>query len=365
MGALVADPQNNMFSNKMLWLGSALLLIGVQAQSHQMNGHAQAAQCCQEKTVGGVSYSLLPEAFHGSLPHQCLTSCVYTKTGMLSSPKFCFARGDLATECKDPPPPTEGPVAVHVIVKSATTGFAVADASVNFRTTTADMDYMDDTSYTNGEGVASFSVSRAFVGETASISVSREGYILETIERTISNEARQIFQGIFIAPTLNEGELRLVLGWETTQDLDLYVEQMNKTTGELVCTTYWVNKTRCDGVTLDVDSYDFGPETVTWGDAPNDPYSYIISVNDYDDEGENYDNDDVEGLGPSGAKVTLFGETNIKMEAEAGHSGSWWVIGTFSPSQGTSSFSMANIYARGAPGIMGSLKKAAAEKKGQ
>merc|ERR1712212_454717 len=123
MGALVADPQNNMFSNKMLWLGSALLLIGVQAQSHQMNGHAQAAECCQEKTVGGVSYSLLPEAFHGSLPHQCLTSCVYTKTGM-SSPKSCFGRGDLATECRDP-------VTVHVVVQSATTGYAVANASVN------------------------------------------------------------------------------------------------------------------------------------------------------------------------------------------------------------------------------------------
>merc|ERR1711936_668246 len=287
---LVAEPQENMFSKKIFWLGSALLIIGIQAQSHQMMEHDQAAECCQEKTVGGVSYSLLPEAFHGSLPHQCLTSCVYTKTGILSSPKFCFARGDLATECRDPPPPTEGPVAVHVIVKSAT-------------------------SYTNEEGVASFSVSRAFVGVTASISVSREGYILETIERTISNEARQIFQGIFIAPTLNEGELRLVLGWETTQDLDLYVEQMNKTTGELVCVTYWVNKTRCDGVTLDVDSYDFGPETVTWGGAANDPHSYNILVNDYDDEGDNWDNDDVEGLGPSGAKVTLFGETNIKMEA--------------------------------------------------
>ena len=107
-----------MFSKKIFWLASALLLIGVQAQSHQMDVHAQvaapktelshkypavnallwtffwqAAECCQEKTVGGVSYSLLPEDFHGSLPHQCLTSCVYTKTGMLSSPKFCFARG--------------------------------------------------------------------------------------------------------------------------------------------------------------------------------------------------------------------------------------------------------------------------------
>merc|ERR1711973_827218 len=340
MGALVAEPQDNMFSKKIFWFGSALLLIGVQAQDHQMMEHAQAAECCQEKTVGGVSYSLLPEAFHGSLPHQCLTSCVYTKTGVLSSPKFCFARGDLATECRDP-------VTVHVIVKSATAGYAVANASVNLYDF---LSGLDETSYTNGEGIASFSVSRAFVGVTASITVSREGYILETIERTISNEARQIFQGIFIAPTLNEGELRLVLGWETTQDLDLYVEQINKATGEIVCVTYWNNRTGCDGVTLDVDSYDFGPETVTWGDAANDPYSYNILVNDYDDEGDNWDNDDVEGLGPSGAKVTLFGETNIKMEAEAGNSGSWWVIGTFSPSQGTSSFSMANTYVRGVPG---------------
>merc|ERR1711973_383742 len=347
MGALVAEPQDNMFSKKIFFLGSALLLIGVQAQSHQMDGHAQASECCQEKTVGGVSYSLLPEAFHGSLPHQCLTSCVYTKTGMLSSPKFCFARGDLATECRDP-------VAVQVVVQSATTGHAVANASVNLFNF---LSGLSDTSYTNGAGVASFLVSRDFVGVTASISVSREGYILETIERTISNEAGQIFRGIFIAPTLNEGELRLVLGWETTQDLDLRVEQINKTTGDLVCLTYWMDKTGCDGVTLDVDSYNYGPETVTWGDAPNDPYMYKIWVNDYYDD---------LGVGQSGAKITLFGETNIKMEAEAGKSGSWWEIGTFSPSQGTSSFSMANIYARGTPGGIRSLVVAdAALKKGE
>merc|ERR1711872_819482 len=332
MGALVAEPQDNMFSKKIFWFGSALLLIGVQAQSHQMDGHAQASECCQEKTVGGVSYSLLPEAFHGSLPHQCLTSCVYTKNGM-SSPKFCFARGDLATECRDP-------VTVHVVVQSATTGHPVSNASVNLFNF---LSGLSDTSYTNGEGVASFSVSRDFVGVTASISVSREGYILETIERTISNEAGQIFRGIFIAPTLNEGELRLVLGWETTQDLDLRVEQINKTTGDLVCLTYWMDKTGCNGVLLDVDSLRGpGPETVTWGDAANDPYMYKIWVNDYDDL----------GVGQSGAKVTLFGENNIKMEAEAGRSGSWWEIGTFSPSQGTSSFSMANIYNRRAAGRM-------------
>merc|ERR1711872_233523 len=344
MGALVAEPRDKMFSKQIFGLGFSLLLIGVQAQSHQMDGHGQAAECCQEKTVGGVSYSLLPEAFHGSLPHQCLTSCVYTKTGMLSSPKFCFARGDLATECRDP-------VTVHVVVQSATTGHAVANASVNLFNF---LSGLSDTSYTNGEGVASFSVGRDFVGVTASISVSREGYILETIERTISNEAEQIFRGIFIAPTLNEGELRLVLGWGTTRDLDLHVDQINNATGTVICVTNWMNKASCDGVTLDVDSYDYGPETVTWGDAANDPYMYKIWVNDYDDL----------GVGQSGAKITLFGETNIKMEAEAGKSGSWWEIGTFSPSQGTSSFSMANLYNRRAAGRMGSLKKAA-EKNGE
>ena len=83
-------------------------------------------------------------------------------------------------------------------------------------------------------------------------------------------------------------------------------------TGAVVCQTSWQNKAGCNGVLLDVDSLRGpGPETVTWGDATNDPYIYRISVNDYDDL----------GVGQSGAKITLFGETNIKMEAEAGKSG--------------------------------------------
>jgi len=101
-----------MFSNKMFWLSTALLLL---VHDRVQAGHirempnakdsrvrqrtsAQAVECCTEKTVGGVSYSLLPEGFNGSLPRQCLNSCVYTKTGM-TSPNFCFARGDLPTEC--------------------------------------------------------------------------------------------------------------------------------------------------------------------------------------------------------------------------------------------------------------------------
>jgi len=55
-------------------------------------------ECCFEKMVGGVSYSLFHDVFHGSIPHQCLSGCVYTRSGT-SSPKFCFQRGDLRAEC--------------------------------------------------------------------------------------------------------------------------------------------------------------------------------------------------------------------------------------------------------------------------
>merc|ERR1719204_2127252 len=57
--------------------------------------------------VDGVSYSLLSKGVDGSLPTECLNPCIYTKSGM-SSPKFCFARGDLFAEClSDTSPPTE------------------------------------------------------------------------------------------------------------------------------------------------------------------------------------------------------------------------------------------------------------------
>jgi len=60
---------------------------------------AEAEECCAEKVVGSVSYTLLPDAvFDGEIPGQCINNCLYTVTGT-SSPKFCFGRGDLPTEC--------------------------------------------------------------------------------------------------------------------------------------------------------------------------------------------------------------------------------------------------------------------------
>ena len=52
----------------------------------------EAQECCTEKSVGSVSYTLLPDTFRGELPSQCLNGCVYTVSGT-SSPKFCFVKG--------------------------------------------------------------------------------------------------------------------------------------------------------------------------------------------------------------------------------------------------------------------------------
>jgi hypothetical protein len=72
-----------------------LLLTGAVVEASTLRG---LEECCTEKMVGNVSYTLLPDTFHGELPRQCLKSCVYTVSDT-SSPMFCFAKGDLPTRC--------------------------------------------------------------------------------------------------------------------------------------------------------------------------------------------------------------------------------------------------------------------------
>jgi len=505
-------------------------------------------ECCFEKMVGGVSYSLFHDVFHGSIPHQCLSGCVYTRSGT-SSPKFCFQRGDLRAECLSDVPvalvggegpwegnvmiygkpvcdddwghedanvvcrqlgylygePTErsyfgavssdfafdnvdcrgdeeyiwrcphvtedhedcgshegagvicsneAPVVEHpgsgsgsgsgapvielvggsgphegnimlygrpvcddiatpenaevvcrqlgylggyittnsffgrvssdfimddvncngteeyiwrcphdtqencggsdgmgvvcsneepgsgsgsglvmpsamVVVKSATTAELVADVSVQLvlgetMTTTTDV-----------EGRAIFTLSphmadMAANGAPATIEVSGAGYASVVVERNIfADEAYPVIQ-IFTSPELREGEHRVVLSWDTSTDLDIYVLQMDKDSGDIVCKTYWSDSSSCPGVNLDIDVYEYGPETITWTDADNDAHSYMIYVHDYNQG----------GVAGTGARITLYGETQIEMEVADGDSGElWWVIGTFEPALGTSSFS--------------------------
>ena len=70
--------------------------------------------------------------------------------------------------------------------------------------------------------------SEVTLDRTATIVISREGYISVTIERMIQyGFENEIFE-VYASPTLAEGEHRLVLSWETSTDLDVYALQMDK-----------------------------------------------------------------------------------------------------------------------------------------
>ena len=83
-----------------------------------------------------------------------------------------------------------------------------------------------------------------------------------------------------------------------------------------MCKTYWSDSSSCPGVNLDIDVYEYGPETITWTDADNDAHSYMIYVHDYDQG----------GVAGTGARITLYGETEIEMEVADGDSGELWVF---------------------------------------
>merc|ERR1712037_792879 len=96
--------QENMFPTNPSQLATVLLLLtGAMVEAQDV-----PTECCTEKMVGNVSYTLLPGTFHGELPSQCLNGCVYTVSGT-SSPKFCFKKGDLLAECTSDVPGTGCP----------------------------------------------------------------------------------------------------------------------------------------------------------------------------------------------------------------------------------------------------------------
>ena len=69
-----------------------------------------------------------------------------------------------------------------------------------------------------------FLFSSGYMGETATIIVTGDGYAPMT--KTIIIGGEQI--NFFLSPELAEGQHRLVLSWETSNDLDVYVLQKDK-----------------------------------------------------------------------------------------------------------------------------------------
>jgi len=90
--------------------------------------------CCKMKVVGGATYTLLGE--EDTSAFSCLDKCTYKKEGEADS-KYCFAEGDLQTECKDTagsPPATAGAPAAPT---TASAGGAATPASAGGAATPA------------------------------------------------------------------------------------------------------------------------------------------------------------------------------------------------------------------------------------
>jgi len=88
------------------------LLAGLALTAHgQPAGEKPDKECCDTKTVGGVTYSLIGQM--DTKMYNCLSDCIYMKEGQEGG-KFCFAMGDLQVECNDEEmegsekPPMEG-----------------------------------------------------------------------------------------------------------------------------------------------------------------------------------------------------------------------------------------------------------------
>merc|ERR1712181_31384 len=168
------------------------------------------------------------------------------------------------------------------------------------------------------------------------VEISKENFITYSYEDLIYTEDIYSEQfdwqvAIALSPDLAENEMRIVLSWETSQDLDIYALQMEKETGAIVCKTYWKNQDGCEGITLDVDSRhgENGSETITWNLGAADPYMYLLYVNDYDEF----------GFSESEGRISFYGETIVKMEVEEGNNENrYWIVGSFKPSEGISSF---------------------------
>jgi len=88
------------------------LLAGLALTAHgQPAGEKPDKECCDTKTVGGVTYSLIGQM--DTKMYNCLSDCIYMREGQEGG-KFCFAMGDLQVECNDEEmegsekPPMEG-----------------------------------------------------------------------------------------------------------------------------------------------------------------------------------------------------------------------------------------------------------------
>jgi hypothetical protein len=101
------------------------------------------------------------------------------------------------------------------------------------------------------------------------VEASATGYVDNTISLTVQ-ENQTVTGDIVLTPTVASGEMRIVLTWGTTGDLDSHL--LNPSSQHL-----YFGHMIIDDATLDVDNtYGYGPETVTITALNDGTYTYAV-----------------------------------------------------------------------------------------
>jgi len=123
------------------------------------------------------------------------------------------------------------------------------------------------------------------------IRLDSEGFVSTREEYTVScdiNDCRSCEATFLVpmSPTLNPGELRMVLGWgEKPRDLDIYLYRRNVNRWGTSCYTNYAKKSGCSESKLDLDNTrggNNGVETITLHDTPSNIGNvYMVFVQHY------------------------------------------------------------------------------------
>merc|ERR1712025_427123 len=102
MGVLLRIPSRMVFKLSF----AALILVPLIA------GQPVGDECCQEKMVGPYEYKLV-DGYSGTVPRQCINTCVYTRVD--NGRLYCFQPGEKHVECEDEGPTPSADVCTEVL----------------------------------------------------------------------------------------------------------------------------------------------------------------------------------------------------------------------------------------------------------
>merc|ERR1712034_299927 len=88
------------------------VLVLVQVLAPLASSQPAPTNCCETKTVGGVSYTFVRED-SAAIGYSCLSPCVYERDDQPGT-AFCFAQGDQQVVCGDSPG-LEGQICAQVL----------------------------------------------------------------------------------------------------------------------------------------------------------------------------------------------------------------------------------------------------------